>query len=499
MSDDIYITFRTLYNFNHGYGMVWNTPERVQTFTHPLWLMCLAPIYAVVEHAYFTAIGLSLAIAVAIPFALRRFCQNDWLAGGGILLLLSSRAFVDFSTSGLENPLSHLLLLLFAGEIGLRSESKPRFLRLGLWAALLLMTRLDMLLFILPALAFLTWKHRSKSTAVALLKGVLPFICWEIFSIVYYGFPFPNTFYAKAMTGFPKAWLLEQGGLYLWDSLTSDYLTLPAILLTAVLVFWKGNVRQKVLFTGVVLYLAYVVWVGGDFMSGRFFTAPLLVSVILLLTLDWAWKWRLGWTMGLMAVALFQPYHPVYTGKNYYADRQGRERELYGWSGVVDEKGMAWQRSALWHLHGGMPVLQVEKDMASWGEDPGKILQVKTAVAVGLEGYRSGPNVFLIDELALTDPLLARLPALRVPYWRIGHFFRRLPAGFIEGIENPEIGLADEDLNTYQLKLEKVTQGDIWSGERWGEILRFNLGLNTQLINKEVFQTPSEAERTRFD
>jgi arabinofuranosyltransferase len=38
---------------------------------------------------------------------------------------------------------------------------------------------------------------------------------------------------------------------------------------------------------GAVLYLGYVVRVGGDFMSGRFLSAPLCMSVACLVTSDW--------------------------------------------------------------------------------------------------------------------------------------------------------------------------------------------------------------------
>jgi len=498
MSDDIYITFRTLYNFNHGHGLVWNTTERVQAFTHPMWMMCLAPLYALTGHAYFTAIGLSLILTALIPFLLRRFKTGDKWVVGGVMLLVSSRAFVDFSTSGLENPLSHILILLFAAEVlRKKKEEAPNFIRLGLYAALLVMTRMDLLLLVLPCLGYWTWKYRSKSTFHKLLLGFLPLILWEVFSLIYYGFLFPNTFYAKAMTGFPKAWLLKQGVYYLWDSLTSDYFTLPTIVMGAVVTLKKGNVQQKLLWAGVGLYLCYLVWVGGDFMCGRFLTVPLLVSVVLLMTIPFPWRAQTGGI--LMAIALLQPYHPFYTGKDYYDDRRGKEREIYVWGGVVDEKGMAWQRSALWHLEGGKPVLQVEKDMAEWELGVKGIFVVKTAVAVGMEGYRSGPNVFIIDELALTDPLLARLPALRVPYWRIGHFFRRIPVGYEESIEDASIRLEDEDLELYKTRLEKVTQGDLWSAERWTEIIRFNLGLNAHLIDKERYRTPTEQERTRFD
>jgi arabinofuranosyltransferase len=46
LSDDAYITFRTADNVIHGYGLVWNTAERVQTYTHPLWLALIAPAFA---------------------------------------------------------------------------------------------------------------------------------------------------------------------------------------------------------------------------------------------------------------------------------------------------------------------------------------------------------------------------------------------------------------------------------------------------------------------
>ncbi len=36
VSDDAYITFRTVDNFVHGHGLRWNTGERVQAYTNPL-------------------------------------------------------------------------------------------------------------------------------------------------------------------------------------------------------------------------------------------------------------------------------------------------------------------------------------------------------------------------------------------------------------------------------------------------------------------------------
>jgi hypothetical protein len=41
LCDDAYITLRTVANFCHGLGLTWNPDERVQTYTHPLWMLAL--------------------------------------------------------------------------------------------------------------------------------------------------------------------------------------------------------------------------------------------------------------------------------------------------------------------------------------------------------------------------------------------------------------------------------------------------------------------------
>ena len=44
LDDDAYITFRTIDNFLNGYGLRWNTINRVQAYTHPLWMMVITPL-----------------------------------------------------------------------------------------------------------------------------------------------------------------------------------------------------------------------------------------------------------------------------------------------------------------------------------------------------------------------------------------------------------------------------------------------------------------------
>jgi len=56
LSDDSYITLRVVYNFIHGYGLTWNTDERVQAYTHPLWMFCLSLIYFFTHEAYYSTL-----------------------------------------------------------------------------------------------------------------------------------------------------------------------------------------------------------------------------------------------------------------------------------------------------------------------------------------------------------------------------------------------------------------------------------------------------------
>src|SRR5262245_9291823 len=44
VADSAYLTFRTIDNLINGYGLRWNIAERVQVFTHPLWLALLTPV-----------------------------------------------------------------------------------------------------------------------------------------------------------------------------------------------------------------------------------------------------------------------------------------------------------------------------------------------------------------------------------------------------------------------------------------------------------------------
>ena len=59
LCDDAYITYRSIDNFVSGYGPVWNSGERVQSYTHPLWFFVLSAAYFITGEMYYTALIVS--------------------------------------------------------------------------------------------------------------------------------------------------------------------------------------------------------------------------------------------------------------------------------------------------------------------------------------------------------------------------------------------------------------------------------------------------------
>ncbi len=65
LSDDGLITFRTIEHFVSGDGLRFNLAERVQSYTHPLWLFLLTPVYLVTGEAFYAPILVSLVVSGA--------------------------------------------------------------------------------------------------------------------------------------------------------------------------------------------------------------------------------------------------------------------------------------------------------------------------------------------------------------------------------------------------------------------------------------------------
>ncbi len=74
--DDAYITFRTVENFANGFGLTWNVTERVQAYTHPLWMLLTTALYMPTRSLPVAVWTLSAACVVAQLIVL-------WRSAGG--------------------------------------------------------------------------------------------------------------------------------------------------------------------------------------------------------------------------------------------------------------------------------------------------------------------------------------------------------------------------------------------------------------------------------
>ena len=310
LSDDAYITYRTVDNFVRGYGLTWNPSERVQAYTHPLWMFLMAGVTVFTREVFFTAYGVCLVVSLlAVTVLITQIADSLPAALWGLTALALSKAFVDYSTSGLENPLTHLILAGFlAVYLRAKDEIDARTLgTLALLTALGMVNRMDTALLFLPSLAY----AMVRACQVPLVKrlgavalGFVPLLAWEIFSLFYYGALVPNTAYAKLNLGLiSRRDLLPHGLAYLLDSVTRDPLTM-AILVTGIVVPWVVRAWHRVpVVIGTVLYILYVISIGGGFMSGRFFSAPLLAAVAILVSRPWRLG-RVGWAVAFAPVLL---------------------------------------------------------------------------------------------------------------------------------------------------------------------------------------------------
>lgn len=490
VSDDAFISFRTIANFVDGRGLTWNPGHRVQTYTHPLWMLLLSGAHALTGELFYTsmAIGwvLTLAVAAIVAYGLAVSVEHGVFA---VVLLALSPSFVDYTTSGLENPLTHLLLCGLA-LLYWKSEApdETRLRHATLVAAFGALTRLDAILLFGPPVLWMAWQAyrgglRPVRLVGSLALGALPLIAWELFSLVYYGFLIPNTAYAKLGTGIPRTDHLIQGFHYYVTQLRFDPLALAVAGAGLALPFAIRDRRLAPWALGVGAYLLYIVWIGGDFMAGRYFTAPMLMTLLMLC------RTPLPRRPGAWAVAAGLAFVVAYSAKEPPFEYEGLERPgSHGPQGVADERSFYVRRSSLVTV--GRDVLPT-KGWAHQGLelrwDPQRVV---IRGSVGLMGYYAGPTVHMIDIYGLADPLLARLPAIHDPQWRVGHYIREVPKGYKRTIETGTNHIADERLARYYEHLRTVTQGPLWSAERWTAIWNLHVGAYDHLIDREKYRYP---------
>lgn len=203
VTDDAFITFRSVINFVNGYGPVYNVGERVQSFTHPLWFMLLSVGGFLDINLYFWSIFLGLTFSIALMmvlFSIYKKTSNVFNYSIILIAMIFSESFLSFQTSGLENSATNFLVIfLFYIYIFIDLNKMKFFILFYFIASLILVNRFDhIFLIILPVIhVFISNKFELINKIKLSFFSLMPLILWTLFSVIYYGFFFPNPKYVK--------------------------------------------------------------------------------------------------------------------------------------------------------------------------------------------------------------------------------------------------------------------------------------------------------------
>ena len=288
MADDAFIHLRVVEQILHGHGPVFNVGERVEASTSPLWVIVLAivsaprvigPEKAAVFLALLSTIG---GVLLAAWGAGRLWHNGDrpgraWLLPVGAAILAVLPPMWDFATSGLETGFGFLWLgacfALLARLAEPDTATRPAApLSLALAASLGPLIRPEFAVFTVAfvAAAMILTRRWLVLPAIGL---AIPAV-YEIFRMGYYGALVPNTAFAKEAS---RAWW-RQGFRYFGDFAGTYWIWVPllaAVALVTIAVLRDGlapRPRAVVLaapVVGGVGQALYIIRVGGDFMHGR--------------------------------------------------------------------------------------------------------------------------------------------------------------------------------------------------------------------------------------
>ena len=516
LSDDYFITLRSVEHLFAGHGIRFNLYERSFLTTSVAYFFLLLPLRLVTADPFVLHGLFALtcnAVLLWLLWKLAREHVGVWLLGVG--LLFASKAYFDYSWFGQENPLGHALVAALAWSwLRLHEHaahppgSRPTpaawrsFVAL---AALAPLYRHDFVLLAWPLAMHVLWGQRVHLGVAGVCRTVCwmlaPLGAWTLFSLVYFGFPLPASAYAKL----PEPFGLVHRLIAAWDyyrfSLHKDAVMMAVLFGSQLL--WLGRPHLRIVAAALALAMAYIVAVGADYMGGRFFTVPYVLMVALLCGTGATWReyltQRLGrarrsamlgaLAAGLAAWAVLWPHAPATSAVIYRAPVFDAAYP----SGIANERAAHQPETGVTVWWDSMRTGGTYPDdmTARLGILLGRAERETFYVCnLGMTPYMARLEQSFLDILGLADRFMAALPALT---WRPGHYERVRPAGLAQSLASGTPAFADAGLNRYFEILRNVTAGEpLLTTERFRHIVALNLGMYDSLLKRD-FPEPQEA------
>ncbi|MDP9238735.1 MAG: hypothetical protein M3P30_15285 [Chloroflexota bacterium] len=291
-SDDAYITLRYARNLADGVGPVWNPGQHVEGYTNFLWMVVLAGMYRIGIDLVSGSLLLSYAAMLVMVLLVWRIWRLWADEEGGVIaepatlavVLLAiglNDAIVFWGFSGLETPLAAALLTATV-YLYLTETRGSRFPWSAVAAAAAAMTRPELVLAGGVTGGFVAWEAihtrdlasaRRAAGWVALFATL--FGAYFIWRYTYYGYLFPNTFYAKVGSNTD----FVQRGLSYVRANGMAYLFLPFVVGGLVLLTQGApRVRRDLVYILAIIavLVAAIIIEGGDAFGHGRFVAPLV-------------------------------------------------------------------------------------------------------------------------------------------------------------------------------------------------------------------------------
>ena len=448
LCDDAFINFRVIRQIGEGNGAVFNAGERVEVATSPAWLALVGLVHAIsrVRLEWVTvALGLlcTAAAMVVASWGARLLHgssedhseDNTWWLPLGLLCFGAVPVVWDYTTGGLENPLSWLwwastFALSVRATVGTNRGSTTAAVvcaglgplvrpDLGVVSAVFIVT------VIYSATAEISsLKDRLRQSVSLLGLAVIAPATFQVFRMGYYGQLLPNTVYAK---GGSSSWW-SQGGRYLYDLVGTYSLWIPAVVVAtgALASFVSAPVitgRRRIVLASLlaaVVHAALVTRAGGDYMHGRLLLPALfgLLLPVVAVPLNGVVLSRLG-TVGA-ALAIVGWFVAIAGNASVGQLQDGIHDERRGTVGATSHANPVTVESHLGYLD------KYGIDLTKWGKNRPPTWRLglfdRTALprasneqpalsfgAMGAVPFQLPTNVYVADQLGLADVVTARV------------------------------------------------------------------------------------------
>ncbi len=275
ITDDAYISFRYAKNLIHDKGLVFNEGEYVEGYSNILWLLVISAFMRVgfeptIVSKFLGILFFAFNILLVYNISAYVFRKSRYRQITALLITLAftlNPSVTYFATGGLEHSL--FIFLLLVSSCLLFIVKKPIYANLVFF--LLILTRNEGLLFFtLANIIFYFENKKEKKVVKEILASIILILVmisiYEAWRFVYYGSLLPNVFYVKATVT-----SINDGLNYIaWYFVSYPILFLLGLGILYNMLFSKGIVKYYSVSS--ILYILYLIKIGGDFMAYRLVT-----------------------------------------------------------------------------------------------------------------------------------------------------------------------------------------------------------------------------------